>query len=1030
MVSDSEGRDLGVASPQRWRAVVLGAGPPHRGTRPASVTDTPAGESVLQWQAAALGLGIEELLFVSGFGAQEIRERFPSLKVMENPRWADTGSAGSLMQVIPVCGGPLVVCYGDVLFRRETVKTLLQCEADIVVAYDGSARDVVRDSDDVIVPRERVVIHGEEVRRLGDDLMPAWSSGEFVGLVRLSSALVARLQRWLPDVPREVEKRGLSTLIEYLRLRGTTVSAVDVLGDWAELREPSDLVRFVLGTKADSLARLRALIRRGSVPTQVTFAVRHWKEHPEKVLKRIGEAFPDPDRSLAVRSSTRREDTFDASGAGQFASVLGVSRRDGLGDAIEEVIASYGESADGDQVLVQTLVSDVVMSGVAFTRTLGDRAPWYVINYEVTGRTDGITSGRGVEHSTLYLRRGVDPPRPFSALMGVIQEVEELLQHDCLDIEFAVDRDGVIHLLQVRPLLSGSGSAHPTDQAIHESIGTAQTVFADLSSARPPIPPDVPAAYGVMPDWNPAEIIGTAPRRLAESLYRYLILDDVWATQRAEFGYRDVRPAPLLVSFAGRPYVDVRASLASFLPADLPDELSARVLRYCVARLWRAPALHDKIEFEVLPTCLGPGFGRWEALWVEEAGLSSEDVAQIRRGLLAMTSRAFDVPERMAPPLTELVDRHAKTLASDLPPLAKVAVLLEDAKRFGTLPFAHLARCGFVAVAILREARDEGLISDRAHDAFFSSIRTVSHEFSRDVDALEAGRLPLEEFVDAYGHLRPGTYDILSPSYAGGLLSALEGSIRSARQGRGCVEEPLPVDLWLAERPVLAQGLRDLGLDVTEECLEQFLRAAIEGRERAKFLFTRNLSAALDLLVEVGERYGLSKEDTACLSIQEILAWRDRPPETDRSRDLLLRRVALNRAEQSIAERVRLPDLLFSIQDFDVFMVLAGVPTFVGRTRVTASVVHLHGDVLRDASDLAGQIVLIPQADPGFDWIFAQGIAGLVTMYGGANSHMAIRSAEFGLPAAIGVGEERFNKLKSASVIEIDPIGETLRVLR
>ena len=69
-----------------------------------------------------------------------------------------------------------------------------------------------------------------------------------------------------------------------------------------------------------------------------------------------------------------------------------------------------------------------------------------------------------------------------------------------------------------------------------------------------------------MPDWNPAEIIGTKPYSLSFDLYRYLITDEVWATQRAEYGYRDVRPHPLLVSFSGHPYVDVRASFNSFIP--------------------------------------------------------------------------------------------------------------------------------------------------------------------------------------------------------------------------------------------------------------------------------------------------------------------------------------------------------------------------------------------------------------------------------------------------------------------------------
>ena len=63
---------------------------------------------------------------------------------------------------------------------------------------------------------------------------------------------------------------------------------------------------------------------------------------------------------------------------------------------------------------------------------------------------------------------------------------------------------------------------------------------------------------------------------------------------------------------------------------------------------------------------------------------------------------------------------------------------------------------------------------------------------------------------------------------------------------------------------------------------------------------------------------------------------------------------------------------------------------------------------------------MIESADPGFDWIFSHDIAGLVTHFGGANSHMAIRCAEFGLPAAIGCGERLFTKLLKTSVIELN----------
>jgi phosphoenolpyruvate-protein kinase (PTS system EI component) len=78
---------------------------------------------------------------------------------------------------------------------------------------------------------------------------------------------------------------------------------------------------------------------------------------------------------------------------------------------------------------------------------------------------------------------------------------------------------------------------------------------------------------------------------------------------------------------------------------------------------------------------------------------------------------------------------------------------------------------------------------------------------------------------------------------------------------------------------------------------------------------------------------------------------------------------------------------------------------------------------------LAGAIVFIPSADPGYDWIFTRGIAGLVTAYGGINSHMAIRAGELGLPAVIGAGETLFQAWSSARRLRLDCANRRVEML-
>ena len=92
-----------------------------------------------------------------------------------------------------------------------------------------------------------------------------------------------------------------------------------------------------------------------------------------------------------------------------------------------------------------------------------------------------------------------------------------------------------------------------------------------------------------MPDWNPAEIIGVRPRPLALSRYRQLITDSIWAYQRDNYGYRNLRSFPLLTSFASQPYIDVRVSFNSFIPRDLPAKLAELLVNHYIARLCETP---------------------------------------------------------------------------------------------------------------------------------------------------------------------------------------------------------------------------------------------------------------------------------------------------------------------------------------------------------------------------------------------------------------------------------------------------------
>ena len=78
--------------------------------------------------------------------------------------------------------------------------------------------------------------------------------------------------------------------------------------------------------------------------------------------------------------------------------------------------------------------------------------------------------------------------------------------------------------------------------------------------------------------------------------------------------------------------------------------------------------------------------------------------------------------------------------------------------------------------------------------------------------------------------------------------------------------------------------------------------------------------------------------------------------------------------------------------------------------------------------NIKNKIVMIENADPGYDWIFSHKISGLITKFGGSNSHMAIRSAELSIPAVIGAGS-LYDKLLKAKTIKIDTVDRKVMII-
>ena len=111
---------------------------------------------------------------------------------------------------------------------------------------------------------------------------------------------------------------------------------------------------------------------------------------------------------------------------------------------------------------------------------------------------------------------------------------------------------------------------------------------------------------------------------------------------------------------------------------------------------------------------------------------------------------------------------------------------------------------------------------------------------------------------------------------------------------------------------------------------------------------------------------------------------------------------------------MKLPNFICSVNNFYMFSQENSVANYITKRRIAAEVIFIDNTKTKK---IDGKIIAIPSADPGFDWLFSYDIKGLITQYGGANSHMAIRCAELNIPAAIGVGDKIYEYIEERQMI-------------
>jgi len=755
---------------------------------------------------------------------------------------------------------------------------------------------------------------------------------------------------------------------------------------------------------------------------------------------------------LAVRSSAAGEDARHASHAGQLDSFLGVASLTQLDEAIRRVWASFwsernlfyarhkGAGAVRMGVIVQEQV-DARYSGILFTRD-PVKGPWSedaIIEY-TAGLGDRLASGE-LTPSRVRVRRldllitrddaggtGPDPDLAQTSLkelarIGIELESKLLAPQD---IEWSVDADNRIVLLQARPI-TGAGACAKQDTWSNANI--AENFPGPVS----------PFLYSIVSRGYTAYFrnlglgFGISPRRIA-------------AMREALDG--------IVGLHAGRLYYN----LSNIHTA----------LHLAPGGTWLARWFNQFTGAREFPQVVGIREGA-VARAVELARIASRTAWKY-----------LWIPRRIAR-FEQTVDRYAASTHPRLLTAKGLAELADDLRGFLDIRLtrwndaaladtAAMVCCGALRHLLSKHSASlhdstlhghllsglDGLASTRP----ISELWTLSREILADKGlsglfggasaeaiverlaspALEDFRKRFERYLDVWGFRYSQELMLIHPtpqedplpiirllqSYARvegpgpDAVSARQKIIRE-RATAMAVARLTPAG-WLRRLPFSTAGKFRLVLHAAQ--------GAILLRERARMKQALLYTRLRHVVVRAGgelERQGLivRRDDVFFLAVDEVLALIEGTLAHEAARETILQR----RLEHERTAALEPPDS-FVLEQGEVWQPGAAAPALAdlnagdslrgsgacgGRVEGNAAVVL---DVREADRVRAGDILVTRQTDPGWAAVFFL-IKGLIIERGGMLSHGAIIAREYGIPAVVGVAEAT-QHIRSGDRLRVD----------
>lgn len=772
-------------------------------------------------------------------------------------------------------------------------------------------------------------------------------------------------------------------------------------------------------TKAKNLLYLKTLnLRKSKIPKFYKFTIEEIFRNKKLLINFLTKNLS---KKISIRSSFLLEDGKNSSMAGEFEGLADVNNnKKNLNKGISKLLKQYKKKTrakkiiNNSEILFQNHVTNSILSGVVTNYSINDGSEYYVINYDDSSNlTNTVTSGNKTggrviniyKHKFLGLRS-----KKFKKIVISIKEIEKKIGKNVkLDVEFALDKVGKLNIFQIRPITTTQNWKLFERKVFFENLCKNQKKFNKIDKKNKKFG-HFPL-FGLMPDWNPAEMIGYQPNNLAYSIYKTLITDKSWSKARHEMGYKLVTH-PLMYRFTGKPYIDTRLSFYSFIPKETKKITCKKLVNFWSKNLIKKPYLHDKIEFDIAD-------GSFDAFtkkkvkksygflnitekkkYLENLKNFTEDkIINFEENFSKLNIKLSKLEDYRVSLVKKIKSKDIKYAINELP---KIISLI---KSNGIIPFSIYARYAFIAKKKLNSLKSSKIININSYLKILNSIDSITNDYLKLHRRSLISSKNKKNFIRHFYHLRPGTYNICVERYRNKIDTYTLPNINNILSKK--VNIPI---LSKSDNINIKNYIKENNFKFNAEKLIKFCITAIKLRENSKFIFTRALSDVLEIIKKYAIYLNITIDEISKFNLNEILQLN-----FSNKKKLLNKIKNRDKKFRYINKISKLPYLITNKDDFFIASLLLTKPNFITNKIVESKIIQLKDGTKKQP--INNSIVLIENADPGFDWVFSHNIKGLITKYGGVNSHMSIRCEELNIPAVIGLGNENYDKIKDRNMV-------------